>query len=233
MMSLYYLKIVEGFHMEVQFDNVQGLNLFHKKAKSPVSDIDGVVLHQQTVKAKRMLEIIPLLYMTDEAQFKDYKFILSNHIQSILNFYTLRHWDPFISPESSDTSICHFEGGKDKLTFDDFLDSRKFQTLQDLQDQLPIRSSVDYLTLTDIVWKRFSQSPLWNNYLQIKNMLHDCNGSQTHPQGIIPFHAQVMNFKRFEKVHYLSMTDTIREKFKFKPCCKQCHFNCFPICSSF
>ena len=92
-MTLYYLKIIEGFSMDVQFDSVQGLNLFHKKAQSLVNSIDGINLNRQTIHVERTLDIIPLLYLKDGAPFSQYKYILFNHIQSIINFYALRNWD--------------------------------------------------------------------------------------------------------------------------------------------
>ena len=176
MMTLYYLKIIEGFSMEVQFDAVQGLNLFHNKAQSLINSIDGVVFHKQTIYVERTLAVIPLLYLKDGAPFIQYKQILFNHIQSIINFYALRHWDAVLCPDSK-TTTCQFEGGKDKLDIDDFLDSRKNRTLQDLQGQLPIRASIHYPNPSNIFWYRFSESPLWDTYLQLQSILHECNGS--------------------------------------------------------
>ena len=230
-MTLYYLKIIEGFSMDVQFDSVQGLNLFHKKTQSLVNSIDGVSLTRHTIHVERTLDVIPLLYLKDGAPFTQYKYILFNHIQSIINFYALRNWDPVLCPDSK-TTTCQFEGGKDKLDIDDFLDSRKNHTLQDLQEQLPIRASINFPNPSHIFWHRFYESPLWENYLQLRSILHDCNGSLIDKE-ILPFHAQVLNFKSFEKVHYFSLTEMVKEKLKKELCCSKCRLNCFPIYPSF
>ena len=142
-MTLYYLKIIEGFSMEVHFDDVQGLNLFHKKTQSLIDTINGVVLHEQTIRVKRTLDVIPLLYLKDAAPFMLYKPILFNHIQSIINFYALRNWDPVLCPDSN-TTTCGFEGGRDKLNIDDFLDSRKTTRYKTFKNNYPYEQA--YIT---------------------------------------------------------------------------------------
>ena len=96
-MTMYYLKIMEGFTTDVQFDNAQELNSFQVKARGQFKCIDGVKLCLQTIKVEVDSEIVPLLYLRNSVQFPQYKHILFNHIQTMLNFHMSRYSDDVIS----------------------------------------------------------------------------------------------------------------------------------------
>ena len=151
---------MEGFTMDVQFDNAQELNSFHMKARGLFKCIDGVQLCLQTIMVKEDLEIVPLLYLRNSAQFPQYKHILFNHIQTMLNFHLSRYSDDVISrdPEYPD---CLFEGSKLGLDFHDFINERKCHTLTQMQQQLPIKTTIRFSKPTPSFWRSFLQSSLW------------------------------------------------------------------------
>ena len=197
-MTVYYLKIMEGFTMDASFDNVQGLNNFHLNASHLFRRIDGVQLHNQTIKVEKLREIVPLLYLRNSAKLPSYKHILLNHIRTMLNFHLRRDYDDVISndPQYPD---CLFEGSKLGLDFSEFVDKRKCDTLMHLQQQFPIKSTIMFSKPTSSFWRNFLQTILWKYYLEIRQELANCGGTPIHgKRSVIPYHTRTLDFKSFK-----------------------------------
>ena len=204
--------------MDVQFDNAQELNSFHMKARGLFKCIDGVQLCLQTIKVEVDSEIVPLLYLRNSAQFSQYKHILFNHIQTILNFHLSRYSDDVISrdPEYPD---CLFEGSKLGLDFHDFVNERKCHTLVQMQQQLPIKTTIRFSKPTPSFWHNFSQSSLWQNYLRLRLALDDSGGSVIYgKRSIVPYHIRTLDFRNFKiEPHGITLQRAIKDKLDYAP----------------
>ena len=204
--------------MDVQFDNAQELNSFHMKARELFKCIDGVQLCLQTIKVEVDSEIVPLLYLRNSAQFPRYKHILFNHIQTMLNFHLSRHSDDVISrdPEYPD---CLFEGSKLGLEFHDFINERKCHTLAQMQQQLPIKTTIQFSKPTPSFWRNFSQSYLWQHYLRLRLALDDCGGSVIHgKRSIVPYHIRTLDFRNFKiEPRGITLQRAIKDKLDYAP----------------
>ena len=204
--------------MDVQFDNAQELNSFHVKARGLFKCIDGVQLHLQTIKVEVDSEIVPLLYLRNSAQFSQYKHILFNHIQTMLNFHLSKCSDGVISrdPEYPD---CLFEGSKLGLDFHDFVNERKCHTLAQMQQQLPIKTTIRFSKPTPFFWHSFSQSSLGLNYLRLRLALDDCGGSIVPgKRSIIPYHIRTLDFRNFKlEPRGITLKRAIKDKLDYAP----------------
>ena len=204
--------------MDVTFDNVQELNLFHDKARNLFKSIDGFHLHQQTVEVEKTLEIVPLLYLRNSAKFSSYKHMLINHIQTMLNFHLSQYSDDVISrdPEYPD---CLFEGSSHGLDFHEFIDNRKCHTLVQLQQQLPIRTSIRFSKPNSLFWCSFSQTILWQYYLRIRLALDDCGGTLVHgKRSIVPYHTRTLDFRTFQiEPSGLTLQKAVKDKLDNAP----------------
>ena len=204
--------------MDVQFDNAQELNSFHMKARGLFKCIDGVQLCLQTIKVEEDLEIVPLLYLRNSAQFPQYKHILFNHIQTMLNFHLSRYSDDVISrdPEYPD---CLFEGSKLGLDFHDFINERKCHMLTQMQQQLPIKATIRFSKPTPSFWRSFSQSSLWQHYLRLRLALADCGGSLIHgKRSIVSYQIRTLDFRNFKiEPRGITLQRAIKDKLDHAP----------------
>ena len=204
--------------MDVQFDNAQELNSFHMKARGLFKCIDGVRLHLQTIKVEVDSEIVPLLYLRNSVQFSQYKHILFNHIQTMLNFHLSRCSDNVISrdPEYPD---CLSEGSKLGLDFHDFVNERKCHMLAQMQQQLPIKTAIRFSKPTPFFWHSFSQSSLWQDYLRLRLALDDCGGSIVPGKcWIVPYHIRTLDFRNFKlEPRGITLQRAIKDKLDYAP----------------
>ena len=152
---LYFIKIEEGITLEACFDNVQGLNEFHAKSRNLVHKIAGCTLNRTKITIKdTSIPAIPLLFVAPNAMFESYKYIIDNHIQSILNFYEVRSHCQKLS--NSGVS-CSFKGGSNgPQEFQRFLLWRQSTSAAAVHAQLPITVKTQHCDPLPSMWRQVS-----------------------------------------------------------------------------
>ena len=204
--------------MDVSFDNAQELNMFHDKAAKLFKSIDGLQLSRQTIQVEKTHEIVPLLYLRNSAQFSSYKYILLNHIQTMLNFHLSRYSDDVLNTDPSYPN-CLFKGTKLGVDFNEFIDERQCDTLTQLQQQLPIKAIIRFPKPNSPFWRSFSQSLLWQYFLKIRLAVDDCGGSVIHGRcSIVPYHIRTLDFKTFQiDPPGLTLLQALKDKLDYAP----------------
>ena len=143
--------------LEACFDSVQGLNEFHARSKYIIHKIEGCTLERTRITIKDTSKpVTPLLFISPNATFKNYKSILNNHIQSMLNFYEVRYRCEKLSISKTK---CSFKGGINAL-----MDFRQFKTwkglksksLSDIQDLFPISVKIEHSAPLPSLWRQVS-----------------------------------------------------------------------------
>ena len=207
--TLYFLKIEEGLTLEACFGSVQGLNQFHTRSKYIIHKIEGCTLDRTRITIKdTSMPANALLFVSPSATFKNYKSILDNHIQSILNFYEVRYRCGKLKLSKTE---CSFDGGINAPTdFEQFKIWKrlKSESLSDIQDLFPISVKIEHFAPLPSLWRQVSNKSrlLWTKYNRLRILLDECDASVDFNH-ISIFHKRTLSFESHESTHNISAKD--------------------------
>ena len=216
---MYFLKIEEGLTLEACFDSVQGLNEFHARSKYIIHKIKGCTLDCTRITIKDTSEpVAPLLFVCPNATFKNYKSILNNHIQSMLNFYEVRFKCEKLAISNTK---CSFKGGIDALTnFYQFKmwKGLKSKSLSDIQDLFPISVKIEHCDPLPSLWRQVSDKSrrLWMKYNRLRILLDECNASVDFKY-ISLFHKRTLSFESHESTQNVDAKDLYARQLNMFP----------------
>ena len=188
---------------------MQGLNEFHARSKYIIHKIEGCTLERTKITIKDTSEpVSPLLFVSPSATFENYKSILNNHIQSMLNFYEVRHKCKKLAISNT---TCSFKGGINALTdFHQFKMWRglKSKSLSDVQDLFPISVKIEHCEPLPSLWRQVSNKSrlLWMKYNRLRILLDECNVSVDFKY-ISLFHKRTLSFESHESTRNINVKD--------------------------
>ena len=188
---------------------MQGLNEFHARSKYVVHTIQGCTLERTRITIKNTSEpVAPLLFISPNAKFENYKSILDNHIQSMLNFYEVRYRCEKLSISKTK---CSFKGGINQLT--DFRQFKMWKGLKskntsDIQDLFPISVKVEHCAPLPSLWRQVSTKSrlLWMKYNRLRVLLYECNANVDFKY-ISLFHKRTLSFESHKSTRNLDAKD--------------------------